>query len=243
MQFGRKFESIINDDPAHTPVTLRAVIPPDKPGALIGVKGQVHRQIEDMFNVRLVLHMVRDQYGRLLQIFGHPKRIAPALRDALIRMYGQRQFELNYGQVTIFYVYIRRRGSYISILQEIGVDFLIPKLFADWLVENDQLARIHRVSKVSLRLYRRCLPHTTDQILKISVSSLRIQCMDEFETAVRMLAYLTQKNIDKAMSPYNVYHVPGTTPNDINNQVAVILQQQPDISKPLPDVIFTQRNP
>ncbi|CDH55656.1 predicted protein [Lichtheimia corymbifera JMRC:FSU:9682] len=224
MQFGRKFESIINDDPAHTPVTLRAVIPPDKPGALIGVKGQVHRQIEDMFNVRLVLHMVRDQYGRLLQIFGHPKRIAPALRDALIRMYGQRQFELNYGQ-------------------EIGVDFLIPKLFADWLVENDQLARIHRVSKVSLRLYRRCLPHTTDQILKISVSSLRIQCMDEFETAVRMLAYLTQKNIDKAMSPYNVYHVPGSTPNDINNQVAVILQQQPDISKPLPDVIFTQRNP
>lgn len=99
MQFGRKFESIINDDPAHTPVTLRAVIPPDKPGALIGIKGQVHRQIEDMFNVRLVVHMVRDQYGRLLQIFGHPKRLAPALRDALVRMYGQRQFELNYGQV------------------------------------------------------------------------------------------------------------------------------------------------
>lgn len=123
------------------------------------------------------------------------------------------------------------------------MDFLIPKLFADWLVENDQLARIHRVSKVSLRLYRRCLPHTTEQILKISVSSLRIQCMDEFETAVRMLAYLTQKNIDKAMSPYNVYHVPGSTPNDTSNQVAVILQQQPDLSKPLPDVIFTQRNP
>lgn len=115
MQFGRKFESIINDDPAHTPVALRAVIPPDKPGALIGVKGQVHRQIEDMFNVRLVLHMVRDQYGRLLQIFGHPKRIAPALRDALIRMYGQRQFELNYGQVTIFYMSIWQRGPYINL--------------------------------------------------------------------------------------------------------------------------------
>ena len=123
------------------------------------------------------------------------------------------------------------------------MDFLIPKLFADWLVENDQLARIHRVSKASLRLYRRCLPHTTEQILKISVSSLRIQCMDEFETAVRMLAHLTQKNVDKAMSPYNVYHVPGSSHNDANNQVQLILQQQPDLYKPLPDIIFTGEQP
>ncbi|KAI9319238.1 hypothetical protein BX666DRAFT_2025554 [Dichotomocladium elegans] len=190
MFLSRRVENILNQSrDGKSPITMRALIDANKAGAMIGRGGSINKQMQDMFKVRVLLHTNVDPIGRLTSIFGYPAQVAQVWREVLLRMYGIKQFELSNGK-------------------ELGLDFLVPKRLADWLIENKELARIHRTSKANIRLKRCPLPRTTEQILQITVCNLHPDCLNYFETAVHMLGQCIQDHPNLALSPSNVYYVP-----------------------------------
>lgn len=84
-------------DSEKNPVTLRALLPGSKTGTLIGKGGQVHKHIQAMFDVKIYFQPGRESPMRLVSAFGHPDNVAKFWREALLRMYASRPFDLNYG--------------------------------------------------------------------------------------------------------------------------------------------------
>ncbi|KAI8140866.1 hypothetical protein BJV82DRAFT_671241 [Fennellomyces sp. T-0311] len=200
MHFGiRRFEKVLDDvGPDRAPVTLRALIPSHKVGSLIGKQGQVHKQIQDLFNVHIYMLSHGDHHGRLANVFGAPHAVAQTWRDALFRMYGA-------------------PGDY-SYGQNVSISFLVPTPLIEWFVEHDLAAKIHRMTTAGIHLRRTPLRNTTDHLLTISIGNMDVPYLDTFEKAVCMLAIHFQNNPDKCMSPYNVYYMPNMTEEgDVDN--------------------------
>lgn len=108
--YANKLLSMLKESGNNPPVTLRAMVPQPKVGALLGKNGSVHQQTEDMFNVKVILHS-RSVFGRITAISGRPDKVAMAWRECLLRMFEDRMFQFTevvhrpwyktrYGQLT-----------------------------------------------------------------------------------------------------------------------------------------------
>ncbi|KAI9497456.1 hypothetical protein BDB00DRAFT_936276 [Zychaea mexicana] len=210
MHFGgkRKFESVIESIGDRNPITLRALIPPKQVGALIGFHGQVHQQLQDLYNVHIYVFGWSDKRGRLTHVFGSPEAVAKMWRDGLFRMYGSRESAL-YGQ-------------------NFQISFLVPTPLVEWLEETNVLERIHTITngKTNVTGPELALENTTEHELTISINSMDPELMNMFEKAVYILALQFRERPDLAMSPYNVYYLPSVQEHHYRQQPQQQQQQQ-----------------
>lgn len=107
-----KFENFLKDDETQNPITLRAFVPQARVGVLLGTKGHTHQQIQDIYNVRIILNQFTDDLGvRLMYVFGRPTNTARACREALIRMY--RAFSASAVQASFFFLFGQQKMTII----------------------------------------------------------------------------------------------------------------------------------
>ncbi|KAI8384747.1 uncharacterized protein BYT42DRAFT_563526 [Radiomyces spectabilis] len=199
-----KIFQTMESDVNEAPITMRALLPKVRSGALIGIGGNVHQLLESKYNVRLYLNKEYDDQGRLVSVVGQPVNVAKVWREALSLIYDSRH-DLNYGE-------------------KIGINFLIPLLLANKLQEPDPaierdltdvthpgrclLAHITQTSRATTLLKHRVLANTTEKLLQISVENMDERSMQAFEKALTMVAECFQKFRREALSPRNIYYVP-----------------------------------
>ncbi|KAF7723079.1 hypothetical protein EC973_002363 [Apophysomyces ossiformis] len=202
-----RFLQLIADDTEGSPVTMRALLPYRRAGALIGIQRSVQFRIQEKYRIRLNFHSEADEFGRLVSVVGRLDNVSRAWREAMVLLFGGGH-RLNYGE-------------------KLGVNLLIPLALSSKLRSTRvltrpdgshyraqcSLAEIAKLTGATLFLKKDVLPNTTEQVLQVSIERLDPQRLDGFEEAIRMIGDCFLKNRREAFSPRNIYYVPHIAEN------------------------------
>jgi hypothetical protein len=96
-----------------------------------------------------------------------------------------------------------------------SVDILIPSLLAEKLKEvsengrDSEFTEIAILSGATMVLKKDILDNSTEQILQVFISGLDLQELLQFETAIRLIGRAFQRYTHLALSPDNIYYIPG----------------------------------
>lgn len=89
---------LMDDVTGYSPITLRALLPSRKAGALIGIQRKIQFKIQEEHGVRLYFHSEMDDFGRLTSVAGKLENVARTWRKAMVLLFSFNQ-HLNYGEV------------------------------------------------------------------------------------------------------------------------------------------------
>ncbi|KAI9338035.1 hypothetical protein BD770DRAFT_400926 [Pilaira anomala] len=179
----------INAEEVPTPPHLRAIIHNKQSSCLIGYQGQIAKHITVNLGVRFqVYETERSKWGRLVSTRGYPEALGKTwyyCAKQLISSFRE-HFELKKG---------------------FGIDFVFPSFLIDFFLSTGEFDYITRNTAISILVKHDCLMRSTERVVRILTRNKDEASLNQFKTAVYLLALAVQKNITLAMcAPGNVFY-------------------------------------
>ncbi|CAO3641142.1 unnamed protein product [Mucor hiemalis] len=154
---------------------LRAVLPRNQVGCLVGFGGQTSQHLQNTHNVLLQFFSVENaRWGRLMSIKGSPSNQGKAWYECAILLLKQ----------------------YYDNYKEFGfsLDFLFPTELIELLLLQDDFQRIANESRTKIRVKYNCLMRSTERVVRVYTQDLSPASLKGFEIFVYLIADLVRVN-------------------------------------------------